>query len=99
MYREESTAFTETDRVRDALRVWVDRAVVAVYQNRSLERLLVAHEVAMDTEVDPRPVNTCEQVLPSCAAPLYSAAWMSGPLTYISVPQTFAPSHRAQVFI
>ena len=67
--REESAAFTETDRVRDALRVWVDRAVVAVYQNRSLERLLVAHEVAMDTKVDPRPVATFEQVSPSTSFP------------------------------
>ena len=28
----------------------------------------------------------------------HSYAWMSGPLTYLSIPQTLAPSHRAQVF-
>ncbi len=33
----------------------------------------------------------------SCTAFTYLAAWMSGPLAYVSFPQTFAPSHRAQV--
>lgn len=47
--------------MRDALRVWVDRAVVSLYLCRSQHRLMVAHEVAMDTTVDPRPVATSEQ--------------------------------------
>jgi hypothetical protein len=43
---------------------------VALYECRSLERMLVSHEVLMSTEVDPRPVDTAEQVLSagkSCA--------------------------------
>ncbi len=32
-------------------------------------------------------------------SPTYLADWMSGPLAYLYIPQTFAPSHRAQVFI
>ncbi len=43
-------------------------------------------------------VTECMSVL-VYAAPPYLAAWMSGPLAYISFPQTFAPSHRAQVLI
>ncbi len=30
--------------------------------------------------------------------PTYFAVWMSRPLAYLSIPQTPAPSHRAQVF-
>ncbi len=30
---------------------------------------------------------------------VYFAIRMSGRLTYLSIPQTLAPSHRAQVFI
>ncbi len=29
----------------------------------------------------------------------YFAAWTTKPLAYLSIPQTLAPSHRAQVFI
>lgn len=59
--KEESAAFTETDRVKDALRIWVDRVAVALYSCRSLQRLLISHEVLLDTTVDPRPVDPIEQ--------------------------------------
>ncbi len=39
------------------------------------------------------------EITHSCTASPYLAAWMSGPLAYVSFPQTFAPSHRAQVLI
>ena len=45
------------------MQVWIDRAGVALYECRSLERMLVSHEVLMSTEVDPRPVDAAEQVL------------------------------------
>ncbi len=34
----------------------------------------------------------------SRTAPTYFSARMSGPLAYLYITQTFAPSHRAQVF-
>ncbi len=51
--------------------------------------------------VPPRPHNTTTHKPRTQAqrAPPYLAAWMSGPLAYVSLPQTFAPSHRAQVLI
>ena len=48
--------------MKDALRIWVDRASVALFGCRSLQRLLVSHEVLLDATVDPRPVDAAEQV-------------------------------------
>lgn len=59
--KEESAAFTETDRVKDALRIWVDRVAVVLFSCRSLQRLLISHEVLLDATVDPRPVDPMEQ--------------------------------------
>lgn len=39
---------------------------MALYECRSLERMLVSHEVLMSTEVDPRPVDASEQVQSWC---------------------------------
>lgn len=48
--------------VPTTLQVWIDRAAVALYECRSLERVLVSHEMLMSTDVDPRPVDAAEQV-------------------------------------
>ncbi len=44
------------------------------------------------------PAILCDMMYVGAALPpTYLAAWMNGPIAYLYFPQTFAPSHRAQV--
>ncbi len=65
-------------------------------------RLLAAARTHTGSHVSVMPLTLLyyySETTHSCAAPPYLAAWVSGPLAYISFPHTFAPSHRAQVLI
>ncbi len=64
-------------------------------------QLLPATRTHKDTQLSVSPSHDYSDTTHSSTAraPTYLAAWMSRPLAYISIPQTFAPSHRARVII